>query len=463
MTTRVRGLKSVLVLLAGELTLLSGLAALSILTGCHAASSTNSPLQFAYVGPATATLREDLAAHSSQVTNVKHGDRVEIVDTRRRLVRVRTAEGGEGWIDANLLLTSQQMDELNRITELAAKLPVQGKATVGDALNVHTGPSRQSPTLFQIPENGTLEVLAHRSSSRTGQVPDVVAAIQTRPAKPKKAKGKEKPESAEAKQVPPVPLPPPPAPPLNWERMSVPHGVDSGKKGAAENTPPPLPPDDWSLIRTPQNQVGWALSRNLSMSVPDDVIRNTDGHRITAFLDLGEVPEVPNAGRGKHNWVWITTAMRGAPFDFDSFRVLVWNPVKHRYETARMERNLAGFYPLQMVKEEAAAPKDAPPPSPGAAADIQTEAAPQTARATPMVKDEKRFSLVIAEGGGNHIYRRVYALTGRRVRLVSTTAIPQLAQPTTYTRSAYDPLAAPPVQKDWWDSKVDWVKGWWKK
>ena len=437
MTRRI-GLNSVLALVLGA-------GASLVSTGCSNSSSRNAPLQYAFVGPASASLRDELALPASQVSTVKHGERVEIIDTRRRLVKVRTTAEKEGWIDSNLLLTTQQMDELNRIRELAAKLPVQGKATVGDQLNVHTGPSRPSPMLFQIPENSAVEVLAHRSSPRTAENSQVASAL--RPAKKAKASGDGKPQKASSKQppVPVLPLPQPPPPPLNWERLSVPRSEDVAKGNAQENAGPP--PDDWSLVRIPAGQpgggqVGWALSRMLSMSVPDDVIRYTDGRRITAYLDLGEVAD---EGRMKHNWIWTTISTRGTAFDFDSFRVLVWNPGKHRYETARVERNLAGFYPLEDVQ---------PTPAKLAAANGKTERSQM---------DERRFSLVVADQESGRIYRKVYALTGRRVRLVSTEAAAPPAQPTSYTRSAYDPLASPQAEKGWWDSTVDWVKGFGKK
>ena len=46
----------------------------------------------AYVGPVTMNLRQDLAAKSAGVTEVKHGDRLDIIEVRRRLVRERTVE-----------------------------------------------------------------------------------------------------------------------------------------------------------------------------------------------------------------------------------------------------------------------------------------------------------------------------------------------------------------------------------
>jgi hypothetical protein len=58
----------------------------------------------AYAGPATLSLRKDLGAKSTIIGSAKHGDRLEVLDTRRRFVKVRTATGIEGWTDlVNLL------------------------------------------------------------------------------------------------------------------------------------------------------------------------------------------------------------------------------------------------------------------------------------------------------------------------------------------------------------------------
>src|SRR5690348_8022024 len=61
----------------------------------------------AYVGPLTLNLRKDLASKSPAVGEAKHGDRVDILETRRRFVRVRTGEGLEGWTDLSFLLSLQ--------------------------------------------------------------------------------------------------------------------------------------------------------------------------------------------------------------------------------------------------------------------------------------------------------------------------------------------------------------------
>jgi uncharacterized protein YgiM (DUF1202 family) len=90
------------------------------LVSCHSstpAASQMPAIGLAYVGPVSLNLRQDIAAKSPGVTEVKHGDRLDIIDVRRRLVRVRTVNGVEGWVDANLLLSAQQMDELRKLAE----------------------------------------------------------------------------------------------------------------------------------------------------------------------------------------------------------------------------------------------------------------------------------------------------------------------------------------------------------
>ena len=118
-----------------------------LLTACHSASTSTgtrreAAVGTAYAGPATLNLRKDLGTKAAVVGTAKHGDRLEVLETRRRFVKVRTADLVEGWTDANLLLSEQQMDDLRRLAGAVAKLPSQGAATVYEPLNVHAEPYR---------------------------------------------------------------------------------------------------------------------------------------------------------------------------------------------------------------------------------------------------------------------------------------------------------------------------------
>src|SRR5262252_7398496 len=66
----------------------------------------------------------------------------------------------------HLLLTQEQMDDLQNIAKRAKELPSQGTATVFDKLNIHTGPNRSSPSFSQIAEGEDVEVVAHSVSTR---------------------------------------------------------------------------------------------------------------------------------------------------------------------------------------------------------------------------------------------------------------------------------------------------------
>ena len=358
-------------------------------------------------------LREDLAAKSAAVVEVKHGDRLDIIETRRRLVRVRTVNGVEGWTDSNLLLSAEQMDELRRMAAGAGKYPSQGAAKVFDSLNVHTEPSRSSPSFAKIPEGGSVEVLQHRATPRgVSARPKAAVAARTPPAKATKK---------DSKKAAALLLPPPPAPPpRDWEQMSHPRASELPEYAAP--AAPPL--DDWDLVRTPDGRVGWVLARMLYMDIPDEVAQYAEGKRITAYLAIGDVKDGDEI---KHNWLWSTASNGLEGCDFDSIRVFVWSLRRHRYETAFIDRNVIGFFPLQL----ASVPRD-----------------------KSGVK-EQGFSLGTQEKDGA-LMTRTYAFSGYHVRVVSKTPVAQAKE----TAAARTETAA--VSDAARESAAP-AAGWWQK
>ncbi len=386
----------------------------------------------AYAGPATLNLRKDLASKSVNVGSAKHGERLDILEVRRRFARVRTSQGVEGWTDENLLLTQPQMDDLHRLAESAAKLPSQGTATVYDALNMHAEPSRPSPSFYQIPESGSVEVIGHRVAPRypAAAPPPVPVRRASAPAR------KSKPRSANGLGAPPTPAPP--APPRNWQQLSRPHASDlPGYNHPAPGASAAL--DDWSLVRMKESRdpkadikadikVGWVLSRMLSMSIPDEVAQYAEGHRITAYVALGEIRD-KDRNETKPNWLWTTSSLTQVPFEFDSFRVFVWSTRRHRYETAYIERNVKGYYP------------------------VETQSVPG--------QDEKAFSLVLQDKDGK-LYKRTYAFSGYKVHMISKTPYsPAPALPDVLSTRIFDPTpAAQPAEAGWLEKLSDLRKRW---
>jgi hypothetical protein len=307
-----------------------------LLAGCGGSQKRPAPaIGEAWVGPATLKLRQDIPLRSEVAATVQHGERLQIIQRRRRFLRVRNAAGHEGWTEENLLLGAGEMAALRDLGERARKLPSHGVATTFDLLNVHTTPARQSPSFTQMKQGDKVDVLAQFAMPRTP-----VRREPLIPPAPKKATPARK-RRAKAARYADLPRPTPPPPPANWMEMSR----RDLPPAPPPEPPPPVPTDDWTLVRMTTGQAGWVLSRRLFMAIPDEVAQYAEGHRITSYFSLGEVQD---GAEKKHHWLWTTTGSGIQDQDFDSFRVFIWNLRRHRYETAYIERKLKGRFPVEL-------------------------------------------------------------------------------------------------------------------
>ena len=356
----------------------------ALLTGCRSSAPRAVAIGQAFVGPATLKIRADIPLESATVATVKHGDRLEILQRRRRFLRVRTPSGAEGWTDERQLLAESDMESLRQLAARAAKMPSQGVGMAFSDVRVHTQPSAQSPSFLVIKENEKFDVLAELVLPRT----DVPRAPLIPPA-PKKAKAPKKP--AREPKVPPVPMPKPPAPPSNWLDLSKTEIPPEDAPEEPETPAKPIPTDHWDLIRTFGGQTGWALTRVVRMAIPDEVAQYAEGHRIVSYFPLGEVQD---GDVKKKIWLW-TTMHGSAPYDFDSFRVFVWSLRHHRYETAYIERNIEGHAPVLLEQEELAGAK--------------------TSRGANSTEKYPGFSICLT-GKDGQLHRREYAMLGNTVR-----------------------------------------------
>ena len=183
----------------------------------------------------------------------------------------------------------------------------------------------------------------------------------------------------------------------------------------------PVPTDDWYLVRTHDGRSGWVLARQLSMSIPDEVAQYAEGHVITGYLSLGKV-----GSSDKDNWLWTTTSAGSQGLDFDSFRVFVWSTKRGRYETAYIERNVKGHYPIE---------------------------------ARPGSGEDASFSVVLEDKDGK-TYKKTYAFSGYRVKLVSKEPRPAPpAVPEVRTTGSFEEVQV--VMKASWRDKLRDVRKRW--
>jgi SH3-like domain-containing protein len=364
------------------------MALAALVAGCKRQSAAEIPsIGTAFAGPVTLNLRAEISPEAKTIATTRHGEKLDILQVRRRFVRVRTPSGQIGWTDSRNLLTSRQMEELAELAKRSAKLPSQGEATVYGMLNMHITPARASTSFYQIVEGVHVEVLSHRVSPRAqaGTTPAPVLDLN-KPA-PRRPRKKKEPD------YPPPPRPSAPGLPRNWAELSKTHlpeppppppedpaeKLKKKKKRRVKAAGPPM--EDWTLVRTKDGKAGWVLSRMLVMAIPDEVAQYAEGARITSYFLLGTVMD---EGVTKHHWLWTTVREDDAPHDFDSFRVFTYVVRKHRYETAYIERSIEGYYP--------------------------TEAKPGTI---------PRFSLILRNPDDGKLYRKTWIMEGYLTRKVA--------------------------------------------
>jgi hypothetical protein len=365
----------------GKPFLACGVFLISGLAGCGGGEPRAPVIGEAYAGPATLALRKEIPLQSPVVATLKHGEKLEIVGRRRAFLKVRTAAGVEGWTSERLLLSSQEIAALKDVERRARTLPSQGVASTYDMLNVHSEANRYSPSFLQIKAGEKVDVLGHVIAPRTPP--------ERQPLIPRKPRRKE-PRKVDTKYALP-PLPPPPQPPANWRALSQ-TPPEVLQEIAQEKAEHPVPTDDWSLVRTAKGQSGWVLTRRLYMAIPDEVAQYAEGHRITSYFSLGDVPD---GDQVKHNWLWTTIGGGDHNYDFDSFRVFIWSLRRHRYETAYIQRNVEGYFPVLLQPVE-----------------LSTGA---KTRGAPVVTRYPGFSVCLSGDSGARI-RRSYAFIVNIVR-----------------------------------------------
>ena len=333
-------------LLAGLIVLILGQ------TTCRSSSEKRAPaIGEAYAGPAALALRKDIPPQSPVTATVPHGERLDILQHRRRFFKVRTVGGKEGWIEDHLLLSSGEIASLKEVERRARTLPTQGLASTYELLNVHTEPNRLSPSFLQIAAGEKVDVVAHVVSPRTPP-----ARKPLLPPKPKQPKVAHK--SPETRYPPPPPPPPPPVP-ANWLALSK-TPPEVAQSIAAAKAESPAPTDDWSLVRNAKGDSGWVLTHRIYMAIPDDVAQYAEGHRITSYFPLRDVRD---GDQVKHVWLWTTIGGGDHNYDFDSYRVFTWSLRRHRYETAFIQRNVEGYFPVLLRPVEWSAGSKARTPS----------------------------------------------------------------------------------------------------
>lgn len=259
--------------------------------------------EYVYVSAPQANLRDRIAAVYNKIATVKNGDRLMVLDRQKRFVKVRTANGEEGWIEQRYVVSEEIYKAFDKLAADNKSTAPQGKGIARSELNIHLEAARDSEALYRLAEGEKIDVIRRATSER----PD-----RQQPVKP------------------------------------APQADSKGKNSDSQDDSPKLY-DDWWLIRNKDGRYGWVLARMIDLEIPLEIAQYAEGQRIQGAFILNEIRD---ADKDVPQYLVLLTEPRdGMPFDYNQARVFTWNVKKHRYETAYRERNFLGFFPVQVGAE----------------------------------------------------------------------------------------------------------------
>ena len=304
--------------------------------------------EYMYVSAPETSLRDRVATMYNKVGTLHNGDRVDVLESAKRFVRVRTDGGVEGWVEQRSLVTQDVFDGFQKLAQDANGTAIQGHGTARADLNMHLTPARDGEHLYQLKEGGKVEILKRATTDKNAPKP-------TPPPKPAAANTK---TQQTGKQQPPAPSEPPttPAPEATPATSTAAASQTNTRFTAAkpvaktkEVEPPKPVMEDWYLVRNSSGKVGWVLLRMVDLDVPLDIAQYAEGQRIVGYFVLNTVEEKID-GEEKQEpqyLVLLNMPKDGLAWDYNQVRVFTRNRNKHRYETAYRERDMEGYLPVK--------------------------------------------------------------------------------------------------------------------
>jgi len=270
----------------------------------------------AYVSERSTTLWSSVAQVREPIDTLHYGDRVDVMSRHNDNVKVRTAGGEVGWVDARLLLEPALWQRSVKLLNAAKAMPVQARGRTKVQTNLRVEPGRTEPRLYQFGRGVPVEIVA-RSVADWVQVSDE----------------RENSEAQETKKE-------------DWFLVrglaTRPPGEVSARSSETNNT---TQPGDQTIPIA-----GWVVARFVELDLPDPVREGlaSANVRATAWFELNRVP-TPSGNQPQY-LVAGTRSPEGQPCDFTVLRVYTWYQKRTRYETAFIENNLCGQMPIRLGK-----------------------------------------------------------------------------------------------------------------
>jgi hypothetical protein len=271
----------------------------------------------AFVSEKVAPLLSSIAQVREQIGMLHYGERVDVVGKRNDFVKVRTNLGTVGWVESRQLMEPALWQRSIKLLEETRGKPAQARGRTKVSTNLRVQPGRTEPRLYQFGRNVSVEIVG-RAVADWVQVTDEKDASN---------------EPADTKKE-------------DWFLI---RGVATRPPGeaaarAAEATNTTQPGDQTAPI------AGWVVARFVELDLPDPVREGAASANIRP-LAWFELNRVSNPSGDKPQYlVAAARGPEGQVCDFTALRVYTWYVKKSRYETAFIENNLCGQFPIRLDK-----------------------------------------------------------------------------------------------------------------
>jgi|CZKC01.1.fsa_nt_gi hypothetical protein len=304
----------------------------------------------AYVAEPTVTVWSTTAQVRQTAAELHWGERVEVLGHSDTFTKVRTIRGVTGWVDARRLVDGPTWLREEQLVTKARPMPLQAFGRTKGTTNLRLDPGRQSPRIYQLPGSVHVSVLARAVADGAPSPQGSGRAAKQKSASDKPGADKSAAEKAE------------PPKREDWLFVTVTpttssstpsqSSADSSQANQAllvtGNDPARQPA---AAGGTPVPQLaGWVLARFIELSLPSTLrgYATSAGLHPVAWFVLNRIPT--SQGDKPQYLVAGTTGGEGQTCDFSLIRVYTWGGGRQRYETAYIESDFCGYFPIILEK-----------------------------------------------------------------------------------------------------------------
>lgn len=315
----------------------------------------------AYVAEPIVNVWSTTAQVRQLAAEIHWGEKVEVLGHSDTFTKVRTAKGVTGWVDGRRLVDGTTWLKEEQLVTKARPMPLQATGRTKVTTNLRLEPGRNSQRIYQLPGSVHVTILA-RATADAAPPP---ATGTSRPTKEKTATDKAAADKAAAdKSASDKSAAEKPDPPKreDWLFVTVtPTSASSSPATGSADSPqasqallvtgndPAQQPAGAPGAAVPQ-LAGWVLARFIELSLPStlrDYMASAAVHPV-AWFTLNRVQT--SQGDRSQYLVAGTTGGEGQSCDFSLIRVYTWGGGKARYETAYIESDLCGYFPITVDK-----------------------------------------------------------------------------------------------------------------